>query len=263
MSQRAASFVSRLFGRRPVSSTTGPSAAETLKRMASERRDEDAVAYRRQLFVDEPDLLLPVLVEVRMGETFLRHADPVHARMSFDRALTCVPAHAAQAVWLRLARLAQQLAHPVENELLERLLSDRTLDPDLRPKLERRLRYLNGDTSWSMPAIGDVAPAPWEEPPDTAPPMSRPQDLGAWHDAARDAANDEAIQRALCTSLEMEAPEPPGGGIRSDAPSWGASAERPQWNPATPRLRSTGSKRRPRRRPRNVPLAAIPTLNDD
>ena len=273
MIQRSPSLVARLFGRKPAPPPVN--AAETLKQMARERRDEEAIAYRRQLFAQQPDLALPVLVELRMGETFQAHADPVHARLSFDRALQFTQDGAAQAVWLRLARLAQQLQHPRESELLQRLLADRTLDPDLRPKLTRRLAFLNGDTSWDMPAIGHVPPAPWEEPPPAATVQAAaPMDLAPWHDMAAQAtaersfsgaqaAADQAIADALLTSLEMEAPEPPAMGIQADAPApaWGAS-DAPRWNPATPRRRETGPKRLARGRRRSVPLATIPRLDE-
>ncbi len=266
MTHRSASFVSKLFGglRRAPDAQRSP--AETLKLMATERRDEEAVAYRRRLFVDQPDLALPVLVEVRMGETFLRHADPVHARMSFERALQLAPDDTTQAVRLRLARLAQQLTHPQESELIEPLLADRHLDPDLRPRLTRRLAFLQGDTSWDMPAIGHVAPAPWEEPPAVATVTgAAPMDLSAWHNQAARSANDHAIEQALLTSLEMDAPPPESHeGIAADGargPSWGEPRpQRPSWNPATQRRERGGSKRAPRRRGRGAPLAPLPVI---
>ena len=269
MTHRSASFVSKLFGGLRRSPEARLTPAEALKLMATERRDEDAVAYRRRLFVEQPDLALPVLVEVRMGETFLRHADPVHARMSFERALQLAPDDTTQAVRLRLARLAQQLTHPKESELIEPLLADPHLDPDLRPRLTRRLAFLQGDTSWDMPAIGHVAPAPWEEPPTVATvTVAPPMDLSVWHDQAARAANDLAIEQALLTSLEMDAPPPESpeshGGIAADGPrgpSWGEPMpQRPSWNPATQRRERGGTKRAPRRRGRGAPLAPLPVI---
>jgi hypothetical protein len=267
MTARSASFVSKLFGGLRRSPEARLSPAEALKLMATERRDEDAISYRRRLFVEQPDLALPVLVEVRMGETFLRHAEPVHARMSFERALQLAPEDTTQAVRLRLARLAQQLAHPTEPALIEPLLADPRLDPDLRPRLARRLAFLRGDTSWDMPAIGHVAPAPWEEPPTVATvTVAAPMDLSVWHDqAAGRSQTDLAIEEALLTSLEMDAPLPESEeGILTDGPggpSWGEPPpQRPTWNPATQRRERGGTKRAPRRRSRRAPLAPLPII---
>lgn len=271
MTYRSTSFVSRLLGgfRRGAEEPRGP--VETLKKMAAERREHDAIAYRTRLFAEEPDLALPVLVEVRMGETFLRHADPVHARMSFDRALQLAHGDTSQAVGLRLARLAQQLAHREEPTLIGALLADVSLDPDLRCRLARRLAFLNGDTSWDMPAIDHVPPAPWEEPePAESVAAWRPQDLSVWHDqAAGKSAADAAITAALDASLDVDIDQAPAnsGGIAVDVvagPSWDEDAEPvPRWNPATQRRERGGAKRIPRRRERSAPLAPLPMMGRD
>ncbi len=268
MTHRTASLVAKLFGGLRRAADPAPSPTETLKTMAAERREHDAIAYRTRLFVQEPDLALPVLVEVRMGETFLRHADPVHARKSLERALQLTPADTSQAVRLRLARLAQQLVHPAEPGLIEALLVDRTLDPDLRARLARRLAFLNGDTAWDMPAIGAVPPAPWEEPVAAESVAAwRPQDLGVWHDqAAGYGRSDAAITDALGGALDMDISEPPANhlGVPEDGPCWGAGApSAPVWNPAAEPRNAGGSKRIPRRRARSVPLAPFPTMGGE
>ena len=268
MSERATGFVARLFGgRRRSAPVVAP--AERLKHLAAQGLDDEAVSYRRQLYAQEPDLVLPVLVELRMGEVFLRFADPVFATRSFERALRFTSPDATQAVRLRLARLAQQIAHPVEPRLLDILLEDRTLGPDLRPKLERRLAFLRGDTAWDMPAIGHIPPAPWEEPP--APETTtgpRPQDLGAWHDqaAGRSTPAELSIAEALMASMDMDpddAANAPGFPVDAPkGPAWGAASAAPAWSPMTPRDR-TAPRATSRRRSRSVPLAAIPVIDDD